>query len=63
MMPEKTVHTETAPSFAIAVVNLQDLVEVFDGFGEILARSENGANRIHSLNRVGVGPNGLFVCE
>lgn len=42
--------TKAAPGLAICGVNLEDLVQVLDGFREIFASPQNGTDGVHRLN-------------
>lgn len=55
--------TQAAPCLSIGGVDLEDLIEILYGLGEVLASPQDGAYRVHGLDRIGICADGLLVCE
>lgn len=55
--------TKTTPSFAIAIVDFEDLIEVLNGLWKVLAGPQNCADGVHGLDGVWVCAKALLICE
>lgn len=50
--------TETAPDLAIRLVQLEDVLEVVDGLGPLVAGAQDAAHAVHGGDGAGIGAEG-----